>query len=126
METLFLNLFFGSRLAAMPPKLLSDDKRNIVIRPLAYCAERDLARYAEIRQFPIIPCNLCGSQENLQRKQIKQMLQDWERDYPGRSDRILRAMQNISPSQLADPQLFDFADLKLQRDTPAALQKVAG
>jgi tRNA 2-thiocytidine biosynthesis protein TtcA len=125
-ETLFLNLFFGSRLAAMPPKLLSDDQRNIVIRPLAYCAERDLARYADIRQFPIIPCNLCGSQENLQRQQIKQMLQDWERDFPGRSDRILRAMQNVSPSQLADPQLFDFADLKLQRDTPAGLHKAAG
>jgi tRNA 2-thiocytidine biosynthesis protein TtcA len=125
-ETLFLNLFFGSRLAAMPPKLLSDDKRNIVIRPLAYCAERDLARYADIREFPIIPCNLCGSQENLQRQQIKQMLQDWERDFPGRSDRILRAMQNISPSQLADPQLFDFADLTLQRDTPAALNKATG
>ena len=121
-ETLFLNLFFGSRLAAMPPKLLSDDRRNVVIRPLAYCSERDLARYADIRAFPIIPCNLCGSQENLQRKQIKQMLQDWEREHPGRTDRILRSMQNIAPSQLADASLFDFANLRVERPAVSGLR----
>ena len=121
-ETLFLNLFFGSRLAAMPPKLLSDDRRNVVIRPLAYCSERDLARYADIRAFPIIPCNLCGSQENLQRKQIKQMLQDWEREHPGRTDRILRSMQNIAPSQLADSSLFDFATLRVERPASTPLK----
>jgi tRNA 2-thiocytidine biosynthesis protein TtcA len=106
----------------MPPKLLSDDRRNVVIRPLAYCAERDLARYADIREFPIIPCNLCGSQENLQRKQIKQMLQDWEREHPGRTDRILRSMQNIAPSQLADASLFDFANLRVERPAVAELK----
>ncbi len=122
-ETLFLNMFFGSRLAAMPPKLLSDDQRNVVIRPLAYCAERDLSRYAEIRDFPIIPCNLCGSQENLQRQQVKKMLQSWEREYPGRTDRILRAIQNISPSQMADASLFNFMDLQLVREEMSGLKK---
>jgi tRNA 2-thiocytidine biosynthesis protein TtcA len=111
-ETLFLNLFFGSRLAAMPPKLRADDGRNVVIRPLAYCTERDLARYAEIRQFPIIPCNLCGSQPNLQRQQVKHMLADWERQHPGRTNLIFGALQNVAPSQLADQQLFDFAGLR--------------
>ena len=110
-ETLFLNLFFGGKLHAMPPKLQSDDKRHIVIRPLAYCAEADIARYARARAFPIIPCNLCGSQENLQRKAIKQMLQDWERQYPGRTDSIFAALRNVSPAYLADPKLFDFAGL---------------
>jgi tRNA 2-thiocytidine biosynthesis protein TtcA len=108
-ETLFLNMFHGGRLKAMPPKLLSDDKSNIIIRPLAYCSEREIARYANARQFPIIPCNLCGSQENLQRARIKQMLQEWERESPGRMDSIFRSIQNVSPSQLADTQLFDFA-----------------
>jgi tRNA 2-thiocytidine biosynthesis protein TtcA len=125
-ETLFLNLFFGARLAAMPPKLLADDRRNIVIRPLAYCAEADIAAYAEVREFPIIPCNLCGSQENLQRKQIKQMLAGWEAQDPGRCERILRAMTNISPSQLADRELFDFAGLTLDRDLAAPLRIVSG
>ncbi len=125
-ETLFLNMFFGSRLAAMPPKLLSDDQRNVVIRPLAYCAERDLARYAEIRDFPIIPCNLCGSQDNLQRQQVKRMLQSWEIEYPGRTDRVLRAMQNISPSQMADVSLFDFKGLQLMRGELPELKKGFG
>jgi len=125
-ETLFLNLFFGARLAAMPPKLLADDRRNIVIRPLAYCAEADIAAYSEAREFPIIPCNLCGSQENLQRRNIKQMLSGWEAEDPGRCERILRAMTNIAPSQLADRELFDFAGLALDRDVPASLRMVSG
>ena len=114
-ETLFLNLFHGGRLSAMPPKLLSDDRRNIVIRPMAYCRERDIAKYARLKEFPIIPCNLCGSQENLQRQNIKQMLHDWERTSPGRINSIFRALQNVSPSQLADQRLFDFADLQIDR-----------
>jgi tRNA 2-thiocytidine biosynthesis protein TtcA len=115
-ETLFLNLFYGGRLAAMPPKLLSDDSRNIVIRPLAYCREKDLDKYARIREFPIIPCDLCGSQENLQRQQIKAMLREWERTAPGRTINIFRALQHVAPSQLADPELFDFLSLALDRD----------
>ena len=111
-ETLFLNMFFGGALKAMPPKLLSDDGANVVIRPMAYCKEKDLARYAEWKAFPIIPCNLCGSQENLQRQAIKQMLADWERQYPGRSDVIFGAIGNVAPSQLADRELFDFATLR--------------
>jgi len=115
-ETMFLNLFHGGRLSAMPPKLLSDDGRNIVIRPLAYCRERDLAKYARIRDFPIIPCNLCGSQDNLQRQQIKEMLNDWEKSHPGRMNSIFRALQNVAPSQLADTRLFDFAGLHINRE----------
>lgn len=114
-ETLFLNMFYGSRMKSMPPKLRSDDQRNVVIRPLAYCREKDLIRFAEHRQFPIIPCNLCGSQENLQRQNIKAMLQDWERQQPGRIESIFRSTQHISPSQLADKQLFDFQTLPLDR-----------
>ncbi len=114
-ETLFLNMFFAGKLKAMPPKLLSDDKQNIVIRPLAYCKEADLAAYAEIKAFPIIPCNLCGSQENLQRQAIKQMLRDWEKQFPGRMDSIFTAIGNVAPSQLADGELFDFKTLKLER-----------
>ncbi|ELS01035.1 putative ATPase of the PP-loop superfamily implicated in cell cycle control [Xenococcus sp. PCC 7305] len=110
-ETLFLNMFHGGRIKAMPPKLLSDDQKNIIIRPLAYCPEREIVRYANARQFPIIPCNLCGSQENLQRAKIKEMLQSWESESPGRIDSIFRSTQNISPSQLADTKLFDFASL---------------
>lgn len=110
-ETLFLNMFYGGKLKAMPPKLLADDKRNIVIRPLAYCKEEDLADFAEQKGFPIIPCNLCGSQENLQRQVIKQMLQDWEKQYPGRTETLFSAIQNVVPSQLADTQLFDFMNL---------------
>lgn len=114
-ETLFLNLFYGGRLKAMPPKLLSDDQRNIVIRPLAYCRETDLADYAAVKQFPIIPCNLCGSQENLQRQAVKQMLRDWDGQYPGRTETIFSALQRVSPSQLADKQLFDFESLTIDR-----------
>ncbi|MET0014392.1 MAG: tRNA 2-thiocytidine(32) synthetase TtcA [Sedimenticola sp.] len=110
-ETLFLNMFFGAKLKSMPPKLHTDDGRHIVIRPLAYCAEADIARYSRAREFPIIPCNLCGSQENLQRKQIKQMLADWQRDYPERTGNIFRALQNVVPSHLADTALFDFRGL---------------
>lgn len=114
-ETLFLNMFHGSRMKAMPPKLRSDDKRNVVIRPLAYCREKDLIRYAEARQFPIIPCNLCGSQENLQRQTIKQMLAQWEKQDPGRVENIFKSIQNISLSQMADTSLFDFENLPLDR-----------
>ena len=110
-ETLFLNMFFGGRLKAMPPKLLSDDGNNVVIRPLSYCIEKDIAQYAQLKKFPIIPCNLCGSQPNLQRQTVKRMLADWERQYPGRSATIFRSVTSISPSQLADTSLFDFASL---------------
>jgi tRNA 2-thiocytidine biosynthesis protein TtcA len=111
-ETFFLNTFFGGRLKAMPPKLLSDDGRHVVIRPLAYCSEGDIARYARKQRFPIIPCDLCGSQQNLKRRQIKAMLGEWERQDPGRSDRLFRSLQNVSPSHLADPALFDFKGLR--------------
>ncbi|MBI2784114.1 MAG: tRNA 2-thiocytidine(32) synthetase TtcA [Gammaproteobacteria bacterium] len=114
-ETLFLNMFHGGKLKAMPPKLLSDDGRNMVIRPLAFCREDDLARYAEYREFPIIPCNLCGSQDNLQRQVIKEMLQQWERAHPGRLETIFSAICNVAPSQLADSALFDFTGLQLRR-----------
>jgi tRNA 2-thiocytidine biosynthesis protein TtcA len=110
-ETLFLNLFNGGRLKAMPPKLLSDDGEHVVIRPLAYCSEQDIARYADMRQFPLIPCNLCGSQDNLQRQAIKAMLAQWQRQHPGRIENIFRAIANVSPSQLADRELFDFINL---------------
>lgn len=114
-ETLFLNLFFAGRLKAMPPKLLADDGRNIIIRPLAYCREEDLIDYAAYKEFPIIPCNLCGSQENLQRQSIKAMLASWEKQYPGRIDNIFGALQKVSPSQLADKNIFDFVNLQLTR-----------
>ena len=113
-ETLFLNLFYQGKMKAMPPKLRSDDGRNIVIRPLAYCRESDLQALAELREFPIIPCNLCGSQDGLQRTVVKEMLGAWERQYPGRTDTIFSALQHVSPSQLADTQLFDFSALKLE------------
>jgi tRNA 2-thiocytidine biosynthesis protein TtcA len=112
-ETLFLNLFFGGKLKAMPPKLVTDKGDHIVIRPLAYCAEKDIVRYARGMEFPIIPCNLCGSQENLQRQAIKQMLHDWERQYPGRTQTIFSAMQDVRPSHLLDTKLFDFKGLRL-------------
>ncbi len=118
LETLFLNLFHGGKLKAMPPKLLSDDGRHVVIRPLAYCKERDLAAYAEARQFPIIPCNLCGSQENLQRQSIKALLRQWEKQYPGRVDSIFAALGNVAPSHLADLKLFDFAGLGARQNGP--------
>lgn len=111
-ETLFLNMFFGGKLKAMPPKLVTDKGDHVVIRPLAYCVEKDIARYARGMEFPIIPCNLCGSQENLQRQNIKQMLTDWERQYPGRSQTIFTAMQNVRPSHLLDGSLFDFKGVK--------------
>jgi tRNA 2-thiocytidine biosynthesis protein TtcA len=110
-ETLFLNLFNGGRIKAMPPKLLSDDGANVLIRPLAYCSEEDIIDYAQIRQFPIIPCNLCGSQPNLQRQAIKEMLSQWKKEHPGRMENIFRAIANVSPSQLADRELFDFINL---------------
>jgi len=121
-ETLFLNLFFGGALRSMPPKLLSDDKRNIVIRPLAYCEESDLETYAAHKQFPIIPCNLCGSQENLQRQNIKQMLQEWQQKFPGRIESIFGAIKNVAPSQLGDTELFDFTNLKIDRTRQDAVQ----
>ncbi len=111
LETFFLNIFYGGKLKAMPPKLLSDDKKNIVIRPLAYCREKDIDRYAAFKQFPIIPCNLCGSQENLQRKAMKEMLKGWDKQFPGRLETIFTSLQNVAPSQLADGQLFDFINL---------------
>jgi len=109
--TFFLNLFFHAKLAGMPPKLRSDDGKHVVIRPLAYVREDDIAAYAEAKQFPIIPCNLCGSQENLQRKQVKRMMEAWERESPGRIETIARALGDIRPSQLSDPNLFDFLSL---------------
>jgi len=115
-ETLFLNMFYGSRMKTMPPKLISDDRKNVVIRPLAYCREKDIKRYAETMEFPIIPCNLCGSQENLQRQNIKQMLTEWDRQTPGRVDNIFTAIQNVTPSHLADTTLFNFVDLELGRE----------
>ena len=114
-ETLFLNMFYGGRLKAMPPKLLADDKRNIIIRPLAYCVEDDLEEFAKQKAFPIIPCNLCGSQENLQRQAIKQMLQGWEKQFPGRIETIFSSLQRVSASQLADTELYDFVGLTIDR-----------
>ncbi len=113
LETFFLNIFYAGKLKAMPPKLLSDDGQNIVIRPLAYCKEKDIETYAELKQFPIIPCNLCGSQENLQRQVMKKMLENWDKAFPGRLESIFSSLQNVAPSQLADSQLFDFIGLNL-------------
>ncbi len=112
-ETLFLNMFFGGKLKAMPPKLVTDKGDQIVIRPLAYCAEKDIAKFARAMEFPIIPCNLCGAQENLQRQNIKEMLTAWERQYPGRSQTIFTAMQNAKLSHLLDGNLFDFKNMKI-------------
>jgi tRNA 2-thiocytidine biosynthesis protein TtcA len=111
LETFFLNLFFGGKLKAMPPKLGSDDGKHVVIRPLAYVKEKDLARYAEVRAFPIIPCDLCGSQDHLQRKQVKQMLRSWEKEFPGRVETIFNSLQRVVPSHLLDRKLFDFPAL---------------
>jgi len=111
-ETLFLNMFFAGKLKSMPPKLLTDDKSHIVIRPLAYCREKDIKRFAQQQEFPIIPCNLCGSQENLQRVKIKQMLQQWDEETPGRVDSVFNSMQNIVPSHLADLARFPFKSLQ--------------
>jgi tRNA 2-thiocytidine biosynthesis protein TtcA len=114
-ETLFLNMFFGGKLKAMPPKLLSEDARHVVIRPLAYVPEREIERYSRARNFPIIPCRLCGSQDNLQRVAVKKMLADWEREFPGRTETIFSAMRNVAASHLADPATFDFAALDALR-----------
>jgi tRNA 2-thiocytidine biosynthesis protein TtcA len=115
-HTLFLNMLFGGKLKAMPPKLVTDDGAHVVIRPLAYCPEKDIAKFARGMEFPIIPCNLCGSQDNLQRQKIREMMEEWDRRYPGRTESVFTAMQNIVPSHLADNALFDFRGLTL--DTP--------
>lgn len=116
LETLFLNMFFGGKLKTMPPKLLSDDGKHVVIRPLAYCKEEDIEKFATIKEYPIIPCNLCGSQENLQRQVVKDMLQKWEKEFPGRTETMFSALQNVVPSHLADNELFDFKGLKQTAD----------
>ena len=120
-ETFFLNLFYGGSLKAMPPKLLSDNQSHIVIRPLAYCKEADIDAYATVRGFPLIPCNLCGSQKNLQRQAMKEMLKAWDRQHPGRIETIFTALQNVAPSQLADRHLFDFMGLERVSEHPAPL-----
>ncbi len=133
LETLFLNMFYGGKLKTMPPKLKSDDGNNIVIRPLAYCREKDIQAYAELKEFPIIPCNLCGSQENLQRQVIKEMLQDWDKRFPGRIEVMFRSLRNVVPSHLVDNQLYDFKALQLgdesaptvSGDTPVLLDILA-
>jgi tRNA 2-thiocytidine biosynthesis protein TtcA len=109
-------MFYGGKLKAMPPKLLADDKRNVLIRPLAYCSEADIIEFAQLKGFPIIPCNLCGSQENLQRQVIKDMLHSWEKQYPGRTETLFSAIKNVSPSQLADTSLFNFTDLQADKN----------
>ncbi|MCW4627565.1 MULTISPECIES: tRNA 2-thiocytidine(32) synthetase TtcA [Marinomonas] len=121
LETLFLNMFFGGKLKSMPPKLLSDDGKHIVIRPLAYCKESDIEAFAHMKEYPIIPCNLCGSQENLQRQVVKDMLQKWEKEFPGRIETMFSALQNVVPSHLADTELFDFKGLK---QSPAAFDRL--
>ncbi len=114
-ETFFLNMFFNGQLKTMPPKLLSDNKKHVVIRPLALCREEDIAAYATVKDYPIIPCNLCGSQENMQRKVVKKMIQQWEQDNPGRSEVIMRSLENVVPSHLADVDLFDFKELTVSK-----------
>lgn len=111
LETLFLNMFYGGKMKSMPPKLLSDNGEHMVIRPLAYCREKDIARYAEAKAFPIIPCNLCGSQDGLQRQVVKEMLQDWDKRFPGRIETMFQALQNVVPTHLADTELFNFKQL---------------
>lgn len=122
-ETMFLNMFYGGKLKAMPPKLLSDDKKNVLIRPLAYCKEKDIVKYSEAKQFPIIPCNLCGSQPNMQRQNVKAMLQTWDKEHPGRIETIFSAMQDIAPSQMPDRALFDFESLALERENKPTRQR---
>ncbi|MBN8462894.1 MAG: tRNA 2-thiocytidine(32) synthetase TtcA [Dechloromonas sp.] len=122
-HTLFLNMLFGGKLKAMPPKLVTDDRAHVVIRPLAYCSEKDIARFARGMDYPIIPCNLCGSQGNLQRQKIREMMEDWDRRYPGRTESVFTAMQNILPSHLADNVQFDFRSLTLE--TPVAEGDIA-
>ena len=118
-HTLFLNLFFGGKLKAMPPKLVTDDGAHVVIRPLAYCAESDIARFARGMDYPIIPCNLCGSQDNMQRQKIREMMADWDRRYPGRTEAVFSALQNVVPSHLADNGLFDFKGLHVGAELAA-------
>jgi tRNA 2-thiocytidine biosynthesis protein TtcA len=125
-ETLFLNMFFGGKLKAMPPKLLSEDRRHIVIRPLAYVAESEIMRYAAAREFPIIPCTLCGSQDNMQRLVVKNMLREWETTFPGRIEAIFSSICNVAGSQLADPKLFDFAGLDGRRAVAEELESTDG
>ncbi len=116
-ETFFLNMFYGGKIKSMPPKLLSDNRKHMVIRPLAYCREKDIAEFAAIKQYPIIPCNLCGSQTNLQRQAMKTMLQQWDKQFPGRLETIFTSMQNIQPSQMADTSMFDFLALDAEQLT---------
>lgn len=123
-ETLFLNMFYGGRMKAMPPKLLSDDGKHIVIRPLAYCKESDIAQFAHYKNFPIIPCNLCGSQENLQRQNIKKMLKLWEKQQPGRVENIFRSLQYVTPSHLADTELFPFKKLNKEKKINQMVQSI--
>ena len=125
LETLFLNMFFGGKMKSMPPKLLSDDGKHVVIRPLAYCKEKDIEAFSTMKQYPIIPCNLCGSQQNLQRQVIKDMLQKWEKEFPGRTDSMFTAMQNVVPSHLADTELFNFKDLKQSDDASDRLNIIS-
>ncbi|WP_440876835.1 tRNA 2-thiocytidine(32) synthetase TtcA [Thalassotalea sp. PLHSN55] len=125
-ETLLMNMFNNAKLKAMPPKLLSDDKRNVIIRPLAYCREKDIAELAELNDYPIIPCNLCGSQENLQRKHIKKMLVQWDQESPGRVESVFKSTQNISPSQLSDHNQYNFADLAIDRTQAPKAQEFGG
>lgn len=115
LETMMLNMFYGGKLKSMPPKLVSDDGKHVVIRPLAYCKEAEISQYADFKQFPIIPCNLCGSQENLQRKQVKALLNDWDVQFPGRIESMFTAMQNVVPSHLADHQLYDFKSVSVEQ-----------
>jgi tRNA 2-thiocytidine biosynthesis protein TtcA len=124
-ETLFLNMFFGGKLKTMPPKLLSEDSRHIVIRPLAYVPAREIERYARARQFPIIPCSLCGSQEHLQRVAVRRMLAEWEREHPGRTEAIFSSLCNVTTSHLADPKVFDFAGLEARRTAALAAVEAA-
>jgi len=125
METLFLNMFFGGKLKAMPPKLLSDNKQHIVIRPLAYCKENEIAEFAEYKQFPIIPCSLCGNQKNLQRQEIKLMLNSWDKQFPGRLEVLFKSITNVAPSHLADTNLFDFKNLEANRKKTKVMQQNA-
>ncbi len=122
-ETFFLNMFYGGKIKTMPPKLLSDNRKHMVIRPLAYCREKDIAEFAAIKQYPIIPCNLCGSQANLQRQAMKTMLQQWDKQFPGRLETIFTSMQNIQPSQMADTSLFDFLALDAEQITAQQTQE---
>ncbi|MCL4164914.1 UNVERIFIED_CONTAM: hypothetical protein GTU68_005546, partial [Idotea baltica] len=125
-ETLFLNMFHGGKLKAMPPKLLSDDKKNVLIRPLAYCKEQDLQAYSDHKEFPIIPCDLCGSQDGLQRQVVKRMLAEWQKEHPGRIENIFNAIASVSPSQLADRNLFDFEGLELLRNIDSSSEEKQG